>query len=148
MTVDDPIAKDTVPGTPTYGLILQGPESTVCSEAPAAPAAEGAYQSEADLEAGLIDILTHQGYDRLYVETEAELVANLRRKLEELNGIEFTDASGGGSARRTSRTRRSRSSTRRGASRTIRSSPSSATTARTRTSTCWIATTSTGTASR
>ncbi|MDM8271847.1 type I restriction endonuclease subunit R [Thermophilibacter provencensis] len=92
MTVDDPIAKDTVPGTPTYGLILQGPESTVCSEAPAAPAAEGAYQSEADLEAGLIDILTHQGYDRLYIETEAELVANLRAKLEELNGIEFTDA--------------------------------------------------------
>lgn len=92
MTVDDPIAKDTAPGTPTYGLILQGPESTVCSEAPAAPAAEGAYQSEADLEAGLIDILTHQGYDRLYVEAEAELVANLRAKLEELNGIEFTDA--------------------------------------------------------
>ena len=92
MTVDDPIAKDTAPGTPTYGLILQGPESTVCSEAPAAPAAEGAYQSEADLEAGLIDILTHQGYDRFYVETEAELVANLRAKLEELNGIEFTDA--------------------------------------------------------
>lgn len=92
MTVDDPIAKDTAPGTPTYGLILQGPESTVCSEAPAAPAVEGAYQSEADLEAGLIDILTHQGYDRLYVDTEAELVANLRAKLEELNGIEFTDA--------------------------------------------------------
>ena len=74
MTVDDPIVKDIAPGTLTYGLILQGPELTVCSEAPAAPVAEGAYQSEADLEAGLIDILTHQGYDRLYVETEAELV--------------------------------------------------------------------------
>lgn len=92
MTVDDPIAKDAVLGTLTYGLILQGPELTVCSEAPAAPAAEGAYQSEADLEAGLIDILTHQGYDRLRVDTEAELVANLRAKIEELNGIEFTDA--------------------------------------------------------
>ena len=96
MTVDDPIAKDTAQETPTYGLILQGPESTVCAEAPTSPvAAEGAYQSEADLEAELIDILTRQGYDRLRVDTEVELVANLRARLEELNGIEFTDAEWG-----------------------------------------------------
>ncbi len=92
MAVDDPIAKDTVPGAPTYGLILQGPESTVCSEVPAAPVVDGAYQSEAELEKSLISILTSQGYDRLHVDSEAELVANLRCKIEELNGIEFTDA--------------------------------------------------------
>lgn len=92
MTVDDPIAKDTALGAPTYGLILQGPESTVCAEAPASPVADGAYQSEAELEAGLIGILTHQGYGRLYVDSEAALVANLRERIEELNGIEFTDA--------------------------------------------------------
>lgn len=92
MTVNDSIDKECVSGSPTYGLILQGPESTVCAEAPAAPVADGAYQSEAELEEELIDILTHQGYGRLYVDSEAELVANLRAKLEELNGIEFTDA--------------------------------------------------------
>lgn len=95
MTVDDPIAKDTAPGAPTYGLILQGPESTVCAEAPAAPVADGAYQSEAELEDELIDILTHQGYGRLFVDSEAALVANLRERIEELNGIEFTDAEWG-----------------------------------------------------
>ena len=51
MIVDDPIAKDAALGTLTYGHILQGPESTVCAEAPATPVADGAYQSEAELEA-------------------------------------------------------------------------------------------------
>lgn len=92
MTVDDPIAKDAVPKALTYGLILQGPESTVCAEAPVSPAADGAYQSEAMLEQELIDILVSQGYERLNVNSEAALVANLRAKIEELNGIRFTDA--------------------------------------------------------
>ena len=81
MTVDDPIAKDAVPRALTYGLILQGPESTVCAEAPVSPAADGAYQSEAMLEQELIDILVSQGYERLHVNSEAALVANLRAKI-------------------------------------------------------------------
>ena len=92
MTVDDPISKDRAQGAPTYGLILQGPESTVCTEAPARPTADGAYQSEAELEAGLVGILVSQGYDRLRVDSEEALLANLRDKIEGLNGISFTEA--------------------------------------------------------
>ena len=92
MTVDDSIASGAAVKVPTYGLILQGPESTVCAEAPAVPAAEEAYQSEAALESELISILTSQGYDRLRVDSEAGLVANLRARVEELNGVAFTDA--------------------------------------------------------
>ncbi|GAA0838887.1 HsdR family type I site-specific deoxyribonuclease [Bifidobacterium pullorum subsp. gallinarum] len=93
-TVDEPIETERRPssGALTYGLILQGPESTVCSEAPAVPAAGDAYQSEAALEEGLLRVLTSQGYDRLRVDSEAGLVANLRARVEELNGIVFTDA--------------------------------------------------------
>ena len=61
MTIDDSNASGTASKVPTYGLILQGPESTVCAEAPAVPAAEEAYQSEAALESELISILTSQG---------------------------------------------------------------------------------------
>lgn len=80
MTVDDSIASGAAVKVPTYGLILQGPESTVCAEAPAVPAAEEAYQSEAVLESELISILTSQGYDRLQIDSEAGLVANLRAR--------------------------------------------------------------------
>lgn len=92
MTVDDPISKDRALGVPTYGLILQGPESTVCAEVPTHPAVEDAYQSEAELEAGLVGILVSQGYDRLQVDSEEALLANLRAKIEGLNGISFTEA--------------------------------------------------------
>ena len=79
------------PQARTYSLILEGPASTVCAEAPAAPRNSGAYQSVADLERELIDQLTGQGYARVAPKSEAELVANLRRQLELLNGFEFSD---------------------------------------------------------
>lgn len=77
--------------TPSYSLILEGPASTVCAEAPATPHASGAYQSEAQLEEGLITQLCEQGYERVTPKSEAELIANLRRQIELLNGFDFTD---------------------------------------------------------
>ncbi|MDY6418713.1 MAG: type I restriction endonuclease subunit R, partial [Bacteroidales bacterium] len=50
------------------------------------------YQSEAQMEARLIEQLQAQGYEYLQVHTEPELVANLRRQLELLNDVAFTDA--------------------------------------------------------
>ena len=49
------------------------------------------YQSEAALERGFIKQLQTQAYEYLPVHSEAELVANLRRQLEVLNKIEFSD---------------------------------------------------------
>src|SRR3954453_19640368 len=67
-------------------------ESTVVSEFVSEAKAETAYQSEADLERELIKQLQSQAYDYLPITSEAQLVANLREKLEALNGITFSDA--------------------------------------------------------
>ena len=50
------------------------------------------YQSEAALEKEFIRLLCEQGYEYLPIHSEAELIANLRKKLEELNGYIFTDS--------------------------------------------------------
>lgn len=67
-------------------------ESTVVAEFVPEPSAEQGYQSEAQLEAEFIRILESQAYERLVVSSEAELVANLRRQLEILNSLTFSDA--------------------------------------------------------
>jgi type I restriction enzyme R subunit len=53
---------------------------------------EATYQSEAELEKSFIQALQAQAYDYLPITSEAELVANLRRQLEKLNKIVFSDA--------------------------------------------------------
>lgn len=49
------------------------------------------YESEAALEKRFIALLREQGYEYLDFHTEVELIANLRRRLEALNRITFTD---------------------------------------------------------
>lgn len=49
------------------------------------------YQSEAQLERHLIDQLVSQGYEYPTIHTEDDLVTNLRRENENLNGLAFTD---------------------------------------------------------
>ena len=52
---------------------------------------EAVYQSEAELEKAFIKQLQVQAYEYLPVASEAELIANLRRQLEKLNKITFSD---------------------------------------------------------
>ena len=78
-------------GESNLGIVAQTPESTVVAEwAPLARGDEG-YQSEAALEAELIQTLTEQAYERFQITCEADLVDNLRRQLERLNGLEFSE---------------------------------------------------------
>ena len=51
-----------------------------------------AYQSEDQMEKRLIEQLCTQGYDYLPIHTEKELVGNLRRQIEALNDVMFSDA--------------------------------------------------------
>ncbi len=75
-----------------YEAISVSEESTVVAQfVPEAPTATG-YQSEAQLEAAFLAQLQGQAYEYLPIRSEAELVANLRRQLEALNRIEFSDA--------------------------------------------------------
>jgi type I restriction enzyme R subunit len=74
-----------------YEPIALSAESTVVAEFVPEPAAQAAYQSEADLERTFLALLVEQAYEYLPVRSEADLIANLRVQLEALNQVTFTD---------------------------------------------------------
>jgi type I restriction enzyme R subunit len=80
------------PVVPRYEPISVGDQSTVVAEFVPDSSREGAYQSEAQLEAAFIALLQRQAYEHLQVASEDALVANLRAQLEALNAMEFTDS--------------------------------------------------------
>ena len=66
-------------------------ESTVVAEFVSDPAREVSYQSEAQLERAFIEQLQEQAYEYLRITSNGQLVENLRRQVELLNGIVFSD---------------------------------------------------------
>lgn len=74
-----------------YNIIAATTESTVVSEYIPEPRKSDAYQSEAALENEFIRLLQGQGYEYIQVRSEAELIQNLRRQLEALNRMTFTE---------------------------------------------------------
>lgn len=75
----------------TFNMVASMNESTVVSEYIPESRRSDSYQSEADLEKEFIRMLSEQGYEYVQIHTEAELIANLRRKIEQLNSYIFTD---------------------------------------------------------
>lgn len=75
-----------------YNVIAENPESTVvnCYEAEQV-LNDGSYQSEADLERYFISQLESQAYEYLHIHSEADLIANLRVRIEKLNSYNFSD---------------------------------------------------------
>ena len=76
----------------TFNMVASMNESTVVAEYTPESRRSDSYQSEAELEKELIRILTEQSYEYLQIHSEAELIENLRHKLEQLNGYDFTDS--------------------------------------------------------
>ena len=74
-----------------YNIIAATTESTVVSEYIPEPRKSDAYQSEAALENEFIRLLQGQGYEYIQIRSEAELIQNLRRQLEALNRMTFTE---------------------------------------------------------
>ncbi len=75
------------------GPIALSGESTVVAEyVPETRVRELGYQSEDALERALLKQLQDQAYEYLRLTSEADLTANLRRQLETLNKVEFSDA--------------------------------------------------------
>jgi type I restriction enzyme R subunit len=66
-------------------------ESTVVGEFEFEERKATSYQSEAQLEQAFIDLLSGQAYDYISFTSEDELILNLRRSLELLNNITFSD---------------------------------------------------------
>ena len=75
-----------------FNIVAQTTENTVVTEYEPVKTRSDSYQSEAALEKEFIRLLCEQGYEYLPIHSEAELIANLRQKLEELNGYDFTDS--------------------------------------------------------
>lgn len=75
-----------------YKNIAEFENATVAvSYTPISKAGTG-YQSEAQMEERLIKQLSAQGTEYLPIHTEAELVSNLRKQIEALNDVVFTDS--------------------------------------------------------
>lgn len=86
-----PSLADELPGSVDFDVMAFGGQATVCSALPKQQRRSSAYQSEAQLEDAFVRQLCRQGYERLAVSSEEELVANLRTQLEALNRISFSD---------------------------------------------------------
>ena len=76
---------------PYFNIVAQTNENTVVTEYEPVKLKSDSYQSEAELEKDFIKMLQEQGYEYLQIHTEADLIANLRSKLEALNNYSFSD---------------------------------------------------------
>ena len=65
-------------------------ESTVVADLGEFFRKETAYQSESDLENQFIELLKDQAYDYLTIDSESDLIDNLKLKLEKLNNMQFS----------------------------------------------------------
>lgn len=74
-----------------YNIIVSTSEATVVSEYEHQSTRFDAYQSEAALEKAFIKMLTEQGYEYLNISCQTALIENLRKQLEKLNNIKFSD---------------------------------------------------------
>ncbi len=81
-----------MPKAKKYNLVAESAQSTVVAEYTPDDKRASYYQSEADLERALIKQLEAQAYEYVAITSEADLVVNLRKQLENLNDFAFTDS--------------------------------------------------------
>lgn len=87
----EPSLADELSGSIDFDIMAFGGQATVCSAMPKQQRRSSSYQSEAQLEDAFVKQLCRQGYERLVVSSEEELIANLRTQLEALNRTSFSD---------------------------------------------------------
>lgn len=74
-----------------YNIIAETNEATVVAEYIPPARRKRSYQSEAELEKNFIEDLQEQGYEYLTIKTEDDLVENLKKQIEKLNKITFSE---------------------------------------------------------
>ncbi|MCC8020737.1 MAG: type I restriction endonuclease subunit R [Akkermansia sp.] len=74
-----------------FNIVAATSENTVVTEYEPDTARSDSYQSEAEQEQEFIRLLGEQGYTYLPIHTEADLIVNLRKQLEQLNKYHFSD---------------------------------------------------------
>ena len=78
--------------TNSYNIVATTNQSTVVAEYIPEERKETAYQSEAELENEFIKLLTSLGYEYININSEEDLIKNLRLQLERLNNFSFVDS--------------------------------------------------------
>lgn len=78
--------------TSSYNIVASTNQSTVVAEYTPEEIKATVYQSEAELENEFIRLLTTLGYEYLKINSEDELIYNLRKQLETLNNFSFLDS--------------------------------------------------------
>jgi len=73
-------------------IVVQNPESTVVAEYTSTTGDISKYQTEAELEKELINILKNNGYEYISIKKNEDLIDNLRQQLTRLNNYEFSNA--------------------------------------------------------
>lgn len=76
---------------PYFNIVAETSDNTVVTEYEPVKRRSDSYQSEDALEKEFIRLLCEQGYEYLTIHRSADLISNLRTKLEDLNGYHFTD---------------------------------------------------------
>lgn len=76
---------------PYFNIVAETNQNTVVTEYEPVKSRSDSYESEAALEKEFIRLLGEQGYQYLPIHSEADLIANLRERLEELNKYQFSD---------------------------------------------------------
>ena len=76
---------------PYFNIVAQTNENTVVTEYEPVKARSDSYQSEAALENEFIRLLCEQGYEYLQINSEKDLIVNLRRNAERLNNYQFSE---------------------------------------------------------
>ena len=76
---------------PYFNIVAEINENTVVTQYEPVKQRSNTYQSEAELEKEFIRMLSEQGYEYLQIHTEEDLIANMRKQLEELNDYQFSD---------------------------------------------------------
>ena len=74
-----------------FNIVVETNEATVVTEYKPVVSKSTSYQSEAELEKEFIKLLQEQGYEYLTITKEEDLIKNLRKQLELLNNIIFSD---------------------------------------------------------
>lgn len=80
-----------MPTNKNYNLVAENSQSTVVAVFVPDGVRVAHYQSEAELEHAFIKQLETQAYEYVAITSEADLVTNLRKQLEKLNELTFTD---------------------------------------------------------
>lgn len=74
-----------------FNIVAQTNENTVVSNYKPLIQKSDSYQSEDALEREFIKLLGEQGYEYLTIQSEEDLISNLRSKLQQLNNYKFSD---------------------------------------------------------